>query len=136
VNISGRLEIIPGDSTITVPKFVEAHPDVQCDLVLTDGGHFGDIPYKDMKNLRKISHEGTLLLIDDYGTCPYCNDVKKCFDRIIDEKLGIKIACSNTCYNQHRGGHVVDKNINALNASYHDCEEGHHLCYARFTGRG
>ena len=41
-----RLEFISGDSTITVPN----NKNKNYELVHIDGGHFGDIPKKDLEN--------------------------------------------------------------------------------------
>lgn len=48
----GRLEVIGGDSRITIPKFVAENPDFVCDVVLVDGGHEGDVPLRDLENLQ------------------------------------------------------------------------------------
>jgi len=131
----GKLEVIEGDSTISVPKFVKENPHVKCDLVLADGGHGGDIPYHDLNNLSQISHSGTLVLVDDYGNCSYCGGVTKSFDRLAAERIILKIACSNTCYKQYRGGHSIEKQKMGLENPYFDCEDGHYFCYARYTAK-
>jgi hypothetical protein len=38
-----RLQLTIGDSTDTVPTFAELHPDLKCDLLLIDGGHWPEI---------------------------------------------------------------------------------------------
>ena len=51
----GRLHIKYGDSRWTLPEFYKLHPDVSCDLVVIDGGHYQNVPGKDLINFRKMA---------------------------------------------------------------------------------
>ena len=65
-NVNERLFTINGSSIETVPKFAADRPDVKCDLLSVDGGHFGDIPLKDMQNMRRLAnHDFHVLVVDD-----------------------------------------------------------------------
>ena len=63
----GRLKEYFGDSLITVPKVAKQHG-FHCNISIIDGGHFKDVPIRDIINMKSLSHEGTLLLIDDTST--------------------------------------------------------------------
>jgi hypothetical protein len=38
-----RLEVVMGTSVETVPAYAAMHPDVACDVLFIDGGHFGEV---------------------------------------------------------------------------------------------
>ena len=74
VCVLGRLSLIIGDSTDTVPAFTRAHPDFRCDILLVDGGHTLGIARADLLNMRMLARgrgrggsgqQGHILLVDD-----------------------------------------------------------------------
>lgn len=71
-----RHKLIIGDSTSTIPTFIESNPSVRFDVVFIDGGHFYRIVSADLANMRKLSHADTIVIMDDlcpwqsYGTGP------------------------------------------------------------------
>ena len=61
----GRLDIICGDSTQTVPKYIHKSKD-RFDLIFVDGGHENNLPYLDLKNsLQFLAKKGSLIIMDD-----------------------------------------------------------------------
>jgi len=60
-----RHSIIYGDSTITVPQFINDNPGKKFDLIFIDGGHDYDIVKKDMENCLQLCHENTIIIMDD-----------------------------------------------------------------------
>jgi predicted O-methyltransferase YrrM len=60
-----RLHLICGDSTKTLPTFAENNTDFKFDLIFIDGGHSYKVAKSDMMNMKKLAHEGTILVIDD-----------------------------------------------------------------------
>ena len=61
-----RLQMIWGDSTKSIPDFIETNPDVKCDLIIVDGGHSYKIAYADLSNFRKLAKSGhSVVIIDD-----------------------------------------------------------------------
>ena len=61
-----RLRMIWGDSTKSIPDFIETNPDVKCDLIIVDGGHSYRIAYADLSNFRKLAKPGhSVVIIDD-----------------------------------------------------------------------
>jgi predicted O-methyltransferase YrrM len=60
-----RLHLICGDSTKTLPVFAENNTDFKFDLIFIDGGHSYKVAKSDMMNMKKLAHEGTILVIDD-----------------------------------------------------------------------
>ena len=63
----GRLKTCFGDSTQTVPLVAE-NTIIKCDIAVVDGGHDKDIPMRDIINMKLLSHNETLLLVDDIGS--------------------------------------------------------------------
>lgn len=61
----GRHTLILGDSTQTVPVYIKEHPNTTFDLIYIDGGHDEHIVREDLQNALRLSHEKTLLVIDD-----------------------------------------------------------------------
>ena len=59
------LTIVNGDSTKTVPQYAKKHPDVKCDFISVDGGHTGDVPKLDIRNMAKLAKPGALIVMDD-----------------------------------------------------------------------
>lgn len=62
-----KINVIIGDSTQTVPIFHELNPNFRCDVIHIDGGHFGNVPVSDLKNMALLSKEdgSTVVLLDD-----------------------------------------------------------------------
>ncbi len=69
-NYEGQLEIICGDSTETLPQFLDQEP-LKYDFIHIDGGHQGDVPRQDTLNSLLLSHDDTFILLDD------CNEVQQ-----------------------------------------------------------
>jgi len=61
----GRLNIIPGDSTITVPEFYKNNITIKFDLIHIDGCHYGEIPKKDLDNCYNLLDNDGILIFDD-----------------------------------------------------------------------
>ena len=60
-----RHTLILGDSTKTVPEFIKQNPELKFDIIFIDGGHFEDIPKKDIINCKKLAHNNTIIVMDD-----------------------------------------------------------------------
>lgn len=58
------IELIEGDSLLTVPKWSKENT-VKFDFIFVDGAHFGEHPYKDMINCLELVAIDGLILIDD-----------------------------------------------------------------------
>ena len=79
----GRFELTCGDSAATVPAFVGD----KFDVVHVDGGHSYERAYGDIMNMKKHSHAGTRLIVDDCNpngnaSCP---DVQKAWDDVVSQ---------------------------------------------------
>jgi hypothetical protein len=61
----GRMTMVAGDSTETIPKFTLDNPGYKCDLISIDGSHAQPNVYKDIMNMRKLAHKDTVVLLDD-----------------------------------------------------------------------
>ena len=84
-DVDRRLAIITGSSVETVPKFAQEHPDVQCDLLSVDGGHFGDTPQRDMKNMMRLANKQWHVLVIDDTNCDGIGCVDDRIERMRDE---------------------------------------------------
>ena len=69
----GNFFIIKGDSTITLPEL-----DCKYDFIYVDGNHSYSVVKQDLKNIVKLCHENTLVIIDDYvldsDNIRWCNE--------------------------------------------------------------
>jgi len=79
----GRLAMVTGNSLDSIPGFVNspAGGEVRCDIVLVDGGHFGDLPYLDIVNFMPLANPAfhVLLMDDVHCQASYCVGPMKCW---------------------------------------------------------
>jgi predicted O-methyltransferase YrrM len=59
----GRHSLVKGDSTITVPNYSSALH--KFDFIFVDGSHKTEVAIKDIKNMRRLAHKKTILIVDD-----------------------------------------------------------------------
>ena len=62
----GRFNITWGDSTITLPAYRKAHPEVTCDMIVIDGGHTRRVCGSDYENFRKMASSQSIVFLDNY----------------------------------------------------------------------
>tara|TARA_Y100000310_G_scaffold229068_1_gene231428 strand:+ start:1368 stop:2039 length:672 start_codon:yes stop_codon:yes gene_type:complete len=70
------ITLIEGDSTKTVPDFLENN-NIKFDFVFVDGWHEEPVPYIDMINTKGSVAPGGLLIVDDFGYPPVRNSFEK-----------------------------------------------------------
>jgi predicted O-methyltransferase YrrM len=74
---SGRHTLIYGDSRTTVPAFKAQNPNAYFDVVFIDGGHRYEVAKADILNMKPLSTDKTVILLDDlvpwtrYGRGPH-----------------------------------------------------------------
>lgn len=61
----GRHELITGDSTETVPRYVAEHEGRRFELCYVDGGHDYDVARADLFNCQALAAERALVVMDD-----------------------------------------------------------------------
>jgi predicted O-methyltransferase YrrM len=61
----GRHALFIGDSTQTLPLYIEANPDKKFDLLFIDGGHDYEVAKADMENCLKLAHSDSIIIMDD-----------------------------------------------------------------------
>lgn len=60
-----RHNLILGDSTVTVPQYINDNPDKTFDLIFIDGGHDYRIANADLENCKRLAHKDTIVILDD-----------------------------------------------------------------------
>jgi predicted O-methyltransferase YrrM len=64
-NYPERHTLIYGDSTVTIPEFINNNPYTRFDLIFIDGGHEYSIVKADMENCMRLSTKDTIVIVDD-----------------------------------------------------------------------
>jgi len=85
-----RFQMVQGDSVAALPAFAQRNPDIKCDIVSIDGGHAGEIPELDLKNvLQYYVTKDTVILMDD-ETMP---DIKRAIQTALSDGVVRKVEC-------------------------------------------
>jgi predicted O-methyltransferase YrrM len=69
-NTTADVELIKGNSNITLPLFIEKNKNIHIDLIFIDGGHSVETMQSDWNNISKIIDDDTIVLCDDYLVYP------------------------------------------------------------------
>ncbi|KAK4524409.1 hypothetical protein GAYE_SCF03G2310 [Galdieria yellowstonensis] len=60
-----RIEIHYGSSETTVWEYANQHPLTTCDIFHIDGQHYGELPFQDIANAKRLVAPGSMLIVDD-----------------------------------------------------------------------
>jgi predicted O-methyltransferase YrrM len=60
-----RHTLILGDSTKTIPKFINDYPNKKFDVIFIDGGHTYPVANADLINCKHLAHSETIVIMDD-----------------------------------------------------------------------
>lgn len=60
-----RHTLILGDSTLSIPKYINDSPGKVFDLIFIDGGHDYAISIADLENCTKLANKDTVVIMDD-----------------------------------------------------------------------
>ena len=95
-----NFELVEGDSTKTMPTWIESHPDMEgmYDVVHIDGGHTEECIVSDLFNAKRLVKKGGILIIDDTNN-PIIN---KKVDELLMEKGYEEITLFSTVGYEHR----------------------------------
>lgn len=65
LNYPNKHLLIIGDSTKSIPNYIEEHPNKKFDIIFVDGGHEYEVALSDMENCYKLAHKDTIVILDD-----------------------------------------------------------------------
>jgi predicted O-methyltransferase YrrM len=65
ITYPNRHTLLLGDSTITVPTYIQKNVGKKFDVLFIDGGHDYHIANLDMKNCMKLAHKDSIVILDD-----------------------------------------------------------------------
>jgi predicted O-methyltransferase YrrM len=65
ITYPNRHKLILGDSTITIPIYLQNNKDIKFDIIFIDGGHDYEVAKKDMENCFHLAHKDTIVILDD-----------------------------------------------------------------------
>lgn len=95
----GRLNLTLGNSLTTVPEFVSHNPGLVCDLLHVDGGHMGDVPARDLVNMRGLAGSHSIVVMDDINCqMDFCLDPQKAWDHAKATGLIEELDCARSKY--------------------------------------
>jgi len=91
-----RLELIKGDSTVTIPQYKLTHPDVIFDVFHLDGSHDVQIARQDFENVLGIVR--SFIVFDDTQS----NELNNLLNEYIDKGIVMEISMLKTLIYEHR----------------------------------
>lgn len=62
---TNRHTLLIGDSTITIPKYINENSEQKFDVIFIDGGNSYDIAKSDLENCARLAHKDTIVIMDD-----------------------------------------------------------------------
>ena len=93
-----RFEFIEGDSTVTIPEWIEARTPELYDVIHVDGGHSEHCITNDMKNADRLVKMNGIVIIDDTN----CDYINKCVDLYLSTGNYIELNVLKTKGYPHR----------------------------------
>ena len=93
-----KLKVFRGNSRTTVPEFSKKKkkpPYTKCNLISVDGGHTGDVPKKDIDNMKNVADETHSLFVDNADSESMPGKAWK--DSVRDQLICPLIKCQEVC---------------------------------------
>jgi len=104
-----QLTLVMGDSTVTVPKFIQEKPEQKCNIIFVDGGHDFDTALADISNMKAMANQTYhRLIVDDANW----GEVRQAWDKAVDTGIVQETGWvhSNYCQ-QYNFNYVVDEKL-------------------------
>ena len=79
---AGQIELVTGDSRVTVPEYFRRHPDRFFDLITVDGDHSASGAAADIENVVPRLKRGGALVFDDIAN-PAHPELREVWDRLV-----------------------------------------------------
>eukprot|EP01012_Entosiphon_sulcatum_P022879 TRINITY_DN2785_c0_g1_i1.p1 TRINITY_DN2785_c0_g1~~TRINITY_DN2785_c0_g1_i1.p1 ORF type:complete len:228 (+),score=22.00 TRINITY_DN2785_c0_g1_i1:20-703(+) len=92
-----RLQVVWGDSQVTVPQFQQLHPNYTCQILSIDGGHELDVAKADLSNFHAMADAaGHVATIDDTNcTSSWCGPVEQALAQFPPARPVLKLSSQN-----------------------------------------
>lgn len=122
---NGRLTMIAGDSTRTIPAFARQHADRKiCDLVLVDGDHSYEGEITNVRNFRRVAKcGGSHYIMDDCDCTDRNNPTTRAWAKAVQQEFIVPIA-----------GHLTFA-LSKSSQKFHVRNEKHSFCAGLLKGR-
>lgn len=83
----GRFTPVLGDSSVSLPNFIQNNPAYRCDVFFVDGSHTYGIGFKDLQHFASIAEKDNIMVFDDYPTVnnKFTGTLGKAWNQAVEE---------------------------------------------------
>ena len=117
-NFKNRLQLIRGDSALTIPRFKKSSPDTKCDLIFIDGAHSEQGEFENIVSFQEYATKNTYIILDDCDCTS--NPTSLAYKRALDMQMI-----------SHIEAHITTK-IYKKSQNFTDLNERHSFCIGKY----